>query len=480
MYSSTFPSPNSQSFRRALEFPDVGVSPSYIRDDSLTSPGSFPLRQSFPSSASVHDSISSTNLAGSTRSMSPLPPVSSMHNSRASFGLASSAGLTSSMGRSLPSVIVHDSGAYSTRSSRGSHASVSSITDHPIQIPASQLRTSDTYDSKSISELRTIAQHQYGISFPLSSSRSEMIEDLRERDTIVNTNIQRIMSQESNARSMRSGHHVIGDLHEEPEHHARQSHHNDSYEHRLQSEAHHRSDHHGSEHHGRNHHGRDHRDVELRNTLRLAQEVLPYETISNIMMQLDLERIYALCQSDPNIRKVCEDRYFWIQKLARDFPGTEVFVDPNDQNGMNIYRRFRDAQLLELEQLIALGQPDTVLWKLSQPYVDKQTNPDIQRMNTIVVQGDVNALLANMDGFAPDTMAIDIAAWRGNIDILNVLADSGLYPDSLGADLAIEAGNIEVLNWLKYNEIYPTALGIGIARIRNDPEVIAWLTTNNI
>lgn len=290
-------------------------------------------------------------------------------------------------------------------------------------------RSLDNYEEKSLQELRQIAQYQYGLEFPPSIRIGDAIEELRIRDTLANTQIQEQMLEQREVERI---------------------------ENRMDEQ----------------------REQMLEQQI-TSLETLPLEIIENILMRLDVDTIERHCRTDESVRLVCEDRFFWIEKLNYDFPGENMsqFVDPNDMNGIGFYTRFRDARLLSLGDI---ESGDVFLWKLSKGYVDTQRNRDIMRINAAVVNGNAYEVQHLMDGYGPDIDAVNAAAWYGHIRVLEILSDSGILPDSVGADMAIAAGNPDTLQWLADRGIFPSATGLDIARLTNNGRIIDWLRSHGL
>jgi hypothetical protein len=69
----------------------------------------------------------------------------------------------------------------------------------------------------------------------------------------------------------------------------------------------------------------------------LALDMLPSETLFDIIIQMDIRSITSLCRSNKSrFSEFCNDDYLWMKLLERDYPNFLIVGDPR-KHYMNIY-----------------------------------------------------------------------------------------------------------------------------------------------
>jgi hypothetical protein len=58
-----------------------------------------------------------------------------------------------------------------------------------------------------------------------------------------------------------------------------------------------------------------------------------------ILLRMDLETLNSSCRTSSENAKICRNNFFWMKKLARDFPGATQFIE-NKDDYENAYRAF--------------------------------------------------------------------------------------------------------------------------------------------
>lgn len=61
-----------------------------------------------------------------------------------------------------------------------------------------------------------------------------------------------------------------------------------------------------------------------------ALETLPDELLFDIAIKMDPRSIQRLCRTSTRFSGICDDKYFWTQKLTRDFPDYPIVGDPKE------------------------------------------------------------------------------------------------------------------------------------------------------
>ena len=165
----------------------------------------------------------------------------------------------------------------------------------------------------------------------------------------------------------------------------------------------------------------------------MSFEDVPQEVNTLFLLELDYPSIQQACRTTSWLRRICQNPYFWQQKLDYEFgPGTRTRKLPN-MNYEQYYVYLDKARILRNE----LSQ-SSLEARLPRGSLDSDSY-----LNGLI-EGGVTVMMANY------------AAMKGRLDLLDPLEQMSVLPDQLGADWALENGHQEVVNWLAQRGVQPT------------------------
>jgi hypothetical protein len=158
-----------------------------------------------------------------------------------------------------------------------------------------------------------------------------------------------------------------------------------------------------------------------------------------ILLDLDYRSLLKACSTDQYTNKICQDDFFWRQKVERDM-GQEVLI--NKLPGMSYREQYRTlVSGMDEKMAIINGRLDYLIWK----------------------------------NVSPNEFAAMTAAELGWINILEWVKNHGILLDSGIANGAAMTGKIDVLKWLHERNIHPDDTGFLWALERHEKDTIEWL-----
>ena len=187
------------------------------------------------------------------------------------------------------------------------------------------------------------------------------------------------------------------------------------------------------------------------------------ETINEVLLQLSYVDIMNYCATNIQSRTICNDSYFWMNKLDRDFSiivngknliPSQYVTQYEINNGRETYKRWTeilaivfDNQYVEMfsDRTWIDKNYDVIIFR-----VDKgEYNDDILNilMTRALYQSKINVLewLKAMNRI-PSQEDVNGVARYDNIQVLNWLERHGLIPDQEGANFAAKKEKLGVLN----------------------------------
>jgi hypothetical protein len=251
-----------------------------------------------------------------------------------------------------------------------------------------------------------------------------------------------------------------------------------------------------------------------------------------VLLNLDYKDLLAACTSDPYTNKICQDDFFWRQKVERDM-GPEVMKNKLPEMSYREQYRTLINNNMNKDTAIRKGRLDYLIWKNIQPDYNisraaarsgqinilewthnhgilldqeiadydaalndrvnvlewlskKNIRPSkaafsnaVESTSTRVVEwmldhgitSDHPKLVANLAGYQ------DL---RANIEMLELLEDHGMLPNTQGANEAASFGNYYILEWLHERNILPDSIGLLEAVTNNKFYVVEWLLEHGI
>jgi hypothetical protein len=139
-----------------------------------------------------------------------------------------------------------------------------------------------------------------------------------------------------------------------------------------------------------------------------------------ILLDLDYRSLITACISDQYTNRICQDDFFWQQKVIRDM-GQEVMKSKlPEMNYREQYRTLIDD--MDEEDAIRDGRLDYLIWM--------KLDPDFVLVNSAARHGRINILeWAEQHGFVLNNTIANNAAMNGKINVLDWLYEKGTYPD---------------------------------------------------
>ena len=184
-----------------------------------------------------------------------------------------------------------------------------------------------------------------------------------------------------------------------------------------------------------------------------------------ILLDFDDHELNKVCQTNKSINKLCNDDYFWKFKLDK-LVSMDLFPTDLRNKGKEIYNIFKKY----------FDERDRLALKYFKNYDEFKHKLEkfkyIANWVTINNYPSVLNLLIELK-YYPDQSAINIAAFKGNIEVLDILGDyikkkspsnhpamlkylsKGIFPNVQGANLANLNKQYEILDLLKEFNIYP-------------------------
>ena len=213
-------------------------------------------------------------------------------------------------------------------------------------------------------------------------------------------------------------------------------------------------------------------------------ENLSPEIIFQILLDSDYRDLTSYCLGNSNAYNICQDEYFWKQKLDKDYGGL---------------RQYKPTNLTYQQQYVSLYNLPTLYQAINNSRFDqlmllynKGSVPDLRPLNTLVTKDDLEILkyYANKD-ILPDPTAYYYAAVNNRLNILDWLYSKGIeYPeeitfeDGLTRDF-VEAitevmgmNSVPILLWLEQHGIPITFLTANFAGFQGNIKLLEWLETN--
>jgi hypothetical protein len=183
-----------------------------------------------------------------------------------------------------------------------------------------------------------------------------------------------------------------------------------------------------------------------------------------ILLELDDYELNKICQANKYINTLCNDDYFWKFKLDQ-LVGMTLFPIDLRNKGKEIYTNFKN--FLDKQKIIEFPYDEysDLLSKLEQDKFDYLSNWATKNNYPSVLN-----LLIQLKHF-PHLEYINLAALKGNIEVLNVL---GNYIKKLSP-----SNNPVMLKYLS-KDIFPNVKGANLANLNKQYEVLDLLKEFNI
>jgi len=158
-----------------------------------------------------------------------------------------------------------------------------------------------------------------------------------------------------------------------------------------------------------------------------------------VLLNLDYRSLLAACTSDHYTNRICQDDFFWQQKVIKDM-GQEVMKN-------------------KLPKMSYREQYRTLTEGMFESHAIKKGRLDYLILMKVV----------------PDSYLVDTAAGYGHINILKWGEEHGVILNGTTANNAASRGKVNVLNWLYEKGIYPNDRGIIKVPFVYKKDVIEWL-----
>ena len=225
-------------------------------------------------------------------------------------------------------------------------------------------------------------------------------------------------------------------------------------------------------------------------------ETIPIEVIYNILLQLPYDDIINYCRTNIKARDICNDNYFWLNKLNHDFsakglngkmlvPSEYMRLYQPDLGGKAVYERWKRGMEVDFEG------------------IDDDTGNPIYDLN---INADITIFRLDRDSYSPDIIheIYKNAIRYGNIDVLNKLQQSPTESDIMEAirfdqpqildwlisynivptredfDYAIDLGKIHILDWFEQSGIIPNQEDANAAATAGQLDTLLWLEKRGI
>ena len=200
------------------------------------------------------------------------------------------------------------------------------------------------------------------------------------------------------------------------------------------------------------------------------------EILFKILLSTDYRDLASYCLGNTNIYNICQDEYFWKQKLDKDYPGLRQYTPTNltyQQQYISLYN------LPTLEQAIEDYRLDQVILLYSKGFV-----PDVNQLNLAAIVGALDILkYYAIENILPDPTAYYHAAINNRLNVLDWLYSKGIeYPEEImDESLIIDQmgfNSVPILLWLEQHGVPITFLTANSAGFKEDIKLLEWLETN--
>jgi hypothetical protein len=191
-----------------------------------------------------------------------------------------------------------------------------------------------------------------------------------------------------------------------------------------------------------------------------------------ILLDLDYQSLLRACSTDQYTNKICQDDFFWRQKVERDM-GHEVMINKlPEMSYRDQYRTLING--MDKVSAIKKGRLDYLIFR--------KIELDRYDAKTATGYGWINILKYAADNGVPLGDTANIAAANGNINVLEWLRENYDTPfDTTTINDAAERGQIKVLEWLYEKGIRPDDDHVFlVATIEGHEDVIEWLLNHDI
>lgn len=204
-----------------------------------------------------------------------------------------------------------------------------------------------------------------------------------------------------------------------------------------------------------------------------------------ILLDLDYRSLLAACTSDPFTNKICQDDFFWRQKVERDM-GTEVMQ--NKPVGMSYREQYRTlTEGMSKADAIKNGRLDYLIMTVTnfpQTYEGENDSYFYWTDSLEAAEyGKINVLeWAQNHGITINSSTAELAARGGQINLLQWLYDRNISFDDKVFTSAIRGQHKNVIEWLLDRGIKPvnSADIAGVAVDTGDIDMLNFLETKGM
>lgn len=192
-----------------------------------------------------------------------------------------------------------------------------------------------------------------------------------------------------------------------------------------------------------------------------------------ILLDLDYKSLIAACSSDQYTNKICQNDFFWQQKVIKDM-GQEVM----ENKLPNMTYREQYQTLMD-----DMGEIDAIVRGRLDYLILTKLGPDFQLAGLAAMHGRVNILKwAEQHGLILDTAMANAAAKMGKINVLDWLYEKGIYPDEIGIIWTRSIYERSVIEWLLNHKDIPIDMQKIIAHLisDNDTELLDLLESYGV
>jgi len=191
----------------------------------------------------------------------------------------------------------------------------------------------------------------------------------------------------------------------------------------------------------------DRYDVPHRVTFRIGTPVPNLtellDTDRLILLELDYNSLKSACSTSRYLDKICQDDNFWTMKVRHDFGLDIIQMKPSEITSRQYYTYLVSAT-----------------------------------PNHAALNGLLGALIVfEREGKLPNHIGANWAASRGNVDILDWLADRNIYPYGDGPYTAVVGGHLNVLQWAHQRglRMSPSEESLNLAAEWGHLDLLKWV-----
>ena len=177
-----------------------------------------------------------------------------------------------------------------------------------------------------------------------------------------------------------------------------------------------------------------------------------------IINQLNDQELASFCQVDKYASNLCRGDRLWIERFQQYYPDI-IPNKPEDMSWQDYYYLYphlllyaygSDRKIFNLSKAVEDGFPPVIRAILDN--YPEETEETIQK---IIENNDLSLFrwLIDIYGYQPTFNDADTAVAIGDVDILDLLAERGIYPSDEGISLTVIIGEISSLEWLKQNNV---------------------------